>query len=460
MSQPTPTPNPAPLVIGENPTPTEVVAQTETRPTENHPTETPPSEGGDPTTGQPAAGHPNLPPRGTLKATSANRGDVRKWLTGQGIPYSKVGTLPLGDLESVYNDTSDATLNALKGGKPSESTEGTEGTEGADSESKQPLTEAQKAVVTLAESVGLSLGGTDEKTVRRIAKEEAEKAKAKDKRITVVSPLGTVELGERNLHPLFDRVLKAVSVGVAPLVFGPAGSGKTTLAEQVSEALSLPFHFSGAVLKKHEILGYRDANGAVVRTAFREAFEHGGLFLFDEVDASSPQALLCINAALANGYCDFPEGRIKANKDFRFIAAANTNGGGATREYSGRNQLDGATLDRFATFSCEYDEALVARLVGAFDLPPEQRLKALEWDKRVCDFRAALGKIGLRGIISPRCSLNGAKLIAAGFKDKELEDCLVLNKFANPDDRKRLLSAADLITAERHAKAVPATPAK
>lgn len=449
MSQPTPTTT---LVIGEHPTPIEVTPDSPGNPG-------PQTEGSTP--GNPVPGHPDLPPRGSCAVTSANRGAVRKWLTSQGIPYSTAGNLPNGQLQAVYNDLTDSALIALKSGGKGESTEGTEGTEGEpESKPGQPLTEAQKAVQTLAESVGLKLGGTDEQTVRRIAKEEAAKAaKAKERRVTIVSPLGVRDIGERTLHPLFDRVLKSVSVGVAPLVFGPAGSGKTTLAEQVSEALGLPFHFSGAVLKKHEVLGYRDANGTVVRTAFRDAFEHGGLFLFDEVDASSPQALLCINAALANGYCDFPEGRIKAHKDFRFIAAANTNGGGATREYSGRNQLDGATLDRFATFSCEYDNALVARLVGAFDLPPEQREKALEWDRRVVDFRAALGKIGLRGIISPRCSLNGAKLIAAGFTDSELEDCLVLNKFANPDDRKRLKQAADTITAERHAKAKPATPA-
>ena len=131
-----------------------------------------------------------------------------------------------------------------------------------------------------------------------------------------------------------------MSVDVACLVVGPAGSGKTTLAEQASEALGIDFHFSGAVLKKHEVLGYRDANGNVQRTAFRDAFENGGLFLFDEIDASSANALVCVNAALANKWCDFPDGRIKAHPSFRIIASANTNGDGATREYAGRNQLD------------------------------------------------------------------------------------------------------------------------
>jgi hypothetical protein len=35
----------------------------------------------------------------------------------------------------------------------------------------------------------------------------------------------------------------------------------------------------------------------VVNTDFRRAYKDGGLFLFDEIDASFPQALLAFNAA-------------------------------------------------------------------------------------------------------------------------------------------------------------------
>lgn len=448
-------PTETPLIVGEVTTQTEGLSPESVAP-ENAGN---PSE--HPSTPWPAS--EQLGVRGSLKVTSENRGLVRKWLTAQGIPFSIAGHLPNGGLQTAYNDTTDNALNAIKaqakqaGGKPasepSQQGEGAEGTEGeGKQEQAQPLTEAQKAVQTLAESLGLKVGGADEKTIRRIAREEAAKAKGREKRITIVTPLGVRELGERTLHPLFERVCKAVSVGVAPLVFGPAGSGKTTLAEQVSEALDLPFYFSGAVLKKHELLGYTDANGRIVRTQFREAFEHGGLFLFDEVDASSPAALLCVNAALANAKCDFPDGTVKAHKDFRFIAAANTNGQGATREYCGRNQLDAATLDRFVTFNCEYDPALTARLIGAFDLAPEVLAKALEWDKRVLDYRKALTEANVRGVISPRASLNGTKLLSAGFTYDELEESLVALKFGNAEERKRLLAKGRELTAARHAK--------
>lgn len=417
----------------------------------------------------PAPGVPGLAERGSLAVTSVNRREVRKWLTGQGIPYSIAGNLPNGSLQAAYNDTSDAALNALKAqagqtsgqgtDKGAEGTEGTEG-EGATSPANgEPKSDAQKALETLAKSLGLPLGAVDEEAIRRIAREEAAKAKGKERRVTIVSPLGVKPLGERTLHPLFERVVKCISVDVNALVFGPAGSGKTTLATQVAEALGLPFHFNGAVLKKHELLGYTDANGNLVRTAFREAFEHGGLFLFDEVDASSAQALLTVNAAIANGKCDFPDGVIKAHKDFRCIAAANTNGNGATREYCGRNQLDGATLDRFCNFVCEYDDALTERIVRSFDLEPKVLEDAVEWCNRVVEYRKALGLVAVRGIISPRAAINGAKLLAAGFKFADLEETLVANKFGNLEERKRLLAKARELTAERHAKAAPAAPA-
>jgi MoxR-like ATPase len=422
---------------------------------------------------QPTPAHPQLGERGTLKVTSVNRGLVRKWLTSQGIPFSIAGNLPNGSLQTAYNDTSDGTLNALKAqagkpagspaGSPAGQGEGTEGAEGTDGEGEgegASKSEAQKAIETLAKSLGLPLGSADEATIRRIAREEAAKAKGREKRVTVISPLGVKPLGERTLHPLFERVCKAVSVGVNPLVFGPAGSGKTTLAEQVSEALGLTFYFSGAVLKKHELFGYTDANGRLVRTAFREAFEHGGLFLFDEVDASSASVLVTLNAALANRKCDFPDGLVKAHKDFRIIAAANTNGNGATREYCGRNQLDGASLDRFVPFTCDYDNALTERIVSGFDLSAEHLSLALEWCKRVVDYRKALTETAVRGILSPRAAIYGAQLIAAGFSFDELEESLIALKFSNAEERKRVIAKGRELTAARHAadaaKAAPA----
>lgn len=104
--------------------------------------------------------------------------------------------------------------------------------------------------------------------------------------------------------------------------------------------------------------------GHVVRTQFREAYENGGVFLLDEVDASDPDALTASNSALSNGMAAFPDALVRKHEDFVAIAAGNTFGSGADRQYVGRNQLDAATLDRFTVFEVDYDEMLELEISG------------------------------------------------------------------------------------------------
>jgi hypothetical protein len=71
---------------------------------------------------------------------------------------------------------------------------------------------------------------------------------------------------------------------------GPAGTGKTTAGKMLSKHLGLPFYFNGAIDSEYKLRGFIDAQGRVVATPFRRAYEHGGVYLFDEVDSSLPSA--------------------------------------------------------------------------------------------------------------------------------------------------------------------------
>ena len=84
----------------------------------------------------------------------------------------------------------------------------------------------------------------------------------------------------------------------------------------------------------------------------------GGLFFLDEMDASIPETLIILNAAIANRYFDFPNGKVSANPNFRVIAAGNTVGTGADNNYTGRYCLDRASLDRFAMVNIDYSEKI------------------------------------------------------------------------------------------------------
>lgn len=211
-------------------------------------------------------------------------------------------------------------------------------------------------------------------------------------------------------HHCLPDVLTMVVAGTSPFLVGPAGSGKTTLAEQIAGILKRPFYMAARVTSEYKLVGFVDANGKTVRTQFREAYENGGVFLFDEVDASDPDALTAFNAALANGYGDFPDGMVKRHKDFVAIAAGNTFGRGADRQYVGRNQLDAATLDRFQTYDVEYDEQLELTLAGD-----------AEWTKWVQKVRKAIDAEKVRHVVSPRASISGAKLLAAGMDRAKVE---------------------------------------
>lgn len=167
-----------------------------------------------------------------------------------------------------------------------------------------------------------------------------------------------------SLHEEFDNVLNFVNCKIPVFLHGPAGCGKNVLAKQIAEGLGLDFYFTNAVTQEYKITGFIDANGVYHETQFYKAFTNGGLFFLDEMDASIPEVLIILNAAIANGYFDFPIGKVTANPNFRVIAAGNTLGTGADNQYTGRYCLDRASLDRFAVISMDYSPSIDMELCG------------------------------------------------------------------------------------------------
>lgn len=219
--------------------------------------------------------------------------------------------------------------------------------------------------------------------------------------------LGTV-------HYAQARIIRMLAAGVNLYLHGPAGSGKTTAARKAATAFKLPFYFAAKVESEYMLLGFKDARGEVVRTPFREAYEHGGLFLFDEIDGSASSAVVAINAALANGICPFPDGTIERHKDFKCIAAGNTTLGGADRQYTGRTQLDAASIDRFAFLEFGYDEPLELALSTN-----------KQWAEYVQAVRAAIKARGLMHLVTPRATIDGGKLLAGGDTWQEAASAVI-----------------------------------
>ena len=253
--------------------------------------------------------------------------------------------------------------------------------------------------------------------VRAIVQEQIEAAlqSIPTVRVECKGPDAIVRTVSGHQHPKFKTLLTMAAArmanGYAPNVWlaGPAGSGKTHAGHMLADAMGLEFHLNGALSMPHELLGFIDAAGTYHRTPFREAYENGGVYMFDEVDGSDNSALLALNAALANGSATFPDTKIKRHPDCIILASANTWGLGATAEYVGRAKIDAAFLSRFpGRIHWDYDAALEVAISGNESFA-----------RRVISARETARAAGLKVLIDPRASQAGAAYIAAGMTEDE-----------------------------------------
>lgn len=243
------------------------------------------------------------------------------------------------------------------------------------------------------------------------------------------------------LHEKFDTVLKFVQMDEPVFLTGQAGTGKNVLCKQVAKALGLDFYFTNAVTQEYKLTGFTDANGNYHDTQFYKAFKYGGLFMLDEMDASIPEVLIILNCAIANRYFDFPSGKDKdgnevggyteAHPDFRIVSAGNTFGLGADYEYVGRNQLDMASLDRFAMVEIDYDVNIEKQVA--------------EGDTELVEFVEELRKTasdnGIRMVVSYRSIGRIAKMQKLMDLKDVLKTCLLKN--LREDDIRTLVSNMD-----------------
>jgi MoxR-like ATPase len=349
---------------------------------------------------------------------------LRKWLSANGVPSTYAARLSFAELENAWNDVSDASLNILRLSQPAPA---------ANHEEPAPMTihphtapvAAPAAPAALANPLdGLMAyinahiaGSVNEDRVRAIVDEAM--AGVAPRVIEVRSAAGAIKLEER-VNPVFDRVLGLVAQGENVLIVGPAGCGKTHLCEQVAKALDRRFGMlsGSAGASESQIMGWLlPSDGGrfdYQPSEFIECYEGGNsIFLFDEYDAFDGNMLLCANSALANGHITVPQRignqRVKRGENVGIIATANTFGTGADPIYSGRNQLDGATLDRFIVVEMTYDQALESDMAKAAGLTEKQieRFHALRSKVETAGLLRVISTRALRKVISNmRCGMD------------------------------------------------------
>lgn len=251
--------------------------------------------------------------------------------------------------------------------------------------------------------------------------------------------LGTAQKPKNELvHKKFTTILKVLQsakrINKNIMLVGPAGSSKSTLVRQIAEALKVEFYpvSVGPQTTKSDLLGYTTAVGEYITTPLRQAFENGGVLLLDEFDTGNASVVTILNNLLSNGICSFPDKKVEKHPNFVCICACNTYGRGASMDYIGRNKLDGATLDRFLTINIDYDEELEEKLTNNKD-----------WYTIIKKIRDNAERHGLKVIISPRASMQGADLLEAGFNLQETLEMCVL-KGVGKDIKVKLLEGIKL----------------
>lgn len=174
---------------------------------------------------------------------------------------------------------------------------------------------------------------------------------------------------EETAHELFGYALILAENRIPIMLVGPAGTGKSHLAAQLADYLGLrygetpmsPGATRGDLLGRHTIGGFISAE-------FVELYGGGGVFNFEEIDASDAAMLIVLNNALASNrlYNSSSGEMVEKHEDFIPVSTANTFGLGSNRDYTARERLDAATIDRWrmGRIFVHLDDSVEASILG------------------------------------------------------------------------------------------------
>lgn len=302
------------------------------------------------------------------------------------------------------------------------------------------LSELKKGIADLTEAITINQVKTD-RAIQNVASEvqwlaervtaienDMESIRKLQPKITQITfPNREVIQLDEMTHEILPRVLKHLIGGNKVMLVGPAGSGKTTIAEHCAKALGVSFDGESCCWDKGSTLidGFKNiTTGEYVRTRYRDCYEgygrhaNGALFLLDELDAADPGTTTAMNMSIDNGHHAFPDGMIERQKVWYLIAGANTYGTGPDALYVGRNQLDAATLNRFVKVYMDYDRNLEYRLAHMMWDDPQTD----KWIEYVYKLRDNQQRHQINAIFGTRQIIQGVNGLRTGLTWEECVD--------------------------------------
>jgi MoxR-like ATPase len=223
-------------------------------------------------------------------------------------------------------------------------------------------------------------------------------------------------------HEIFDEALHWLSMGSDLFFSGATGTGKSTTAKQIAQALSMNFFSMGSIMTKFETLGSMLPDVGFIESVVYKWLnaKDGGVLCIDEIDASNPNGLTSIMPIFDfDGEVTFLNGEtLKRTDKHHIIITGNTDGAGANAEYNSRLKLDDAFRSRFVFMRHDYNKA-VEDSIGGKDLADYAR-----------KFRNTLTEKRIKGaIVTPRTIKDAHKAINNDNVPKSLRKKMVERVF-------------------------------
>lgn len=249
--------------------------------------------------------------------------------------------------------------------------------------------------------------------------------------------------------PAGTRVgLSKVKRGQVTFLTGPAGTGKTTWAEQVAALTGRPFvrischsdttagTLVGGFVSDGQG-GFRWGDGILLKAIRRP----GTVVLIDEPSAARPDAMMILQGVLeprGGVTVDETGERVRVARGVSFVLADNTNGtGDVTGAYEGTRRMNRATLDRCAaTLVIDYlpadrEAQVIVNRAGVSQTIADKLVNYANLTRQDAAKGTVTHGVGLRRLLA------WAESIADGIPAREGFETSVLNTAAH-DDKERL----------------------
>lgn len=220
---------------------------------------------------------------------------------------------------------------------------------------------------------------------------------------------------------LLKTALMGIELNLPTYLWGHAGTGKTTIWEQICHYTNRPYFRvqHTANMAESDVTGQWTVKNGETKFELGPlalAMKHGWVYLADEYDFAFPSILgvyqpVLEGKSLIIKEADAENRIIKPHPNFRFVATGNTNGAGDdTGLYQGTNLQNAANFSRFAiTYQVGYmpqkHEVLLVKQQG--QITEEDAKQLVSWANEV---RKAYDGRKIGATVGPRELINSARI--------------------------------------------------